>query len=349
METQHDLLAFIGRFQPFHGSHFKVLELALSQSENVLILIGSSNASRSTKNPFTYEERQTMIRASIPDKYQSSMYFAPVRDFIYVEELWPAEVQAQVMQVAGRISARNIGIIGHKKDESSYYLDMFPQWDLVEAPDFGKRSATELRQLYFTETQGSDLVLSSSVPEKTMDFLQAFRQTSVYGHLKEEFQFVRQYREQFANAPYPPTFVTVDAVVVHSGHILLVERRANPGKGLLALPGGFLGQSERLEEAMLRELHEETRLKIPEKVLRGSIAGFRVFDDPGRSQRGRTITNAFYLKFPTGPLPKIRGGDDAAKAAWVPLNTFYTMAEGMFEDHWHIASSFIGMGPESLQ
>ncbi|MBN6743269.1 NUDIX domain-containing protein, partial [Acidithiobacillus sp. MC6.1] len=94
--------------------------------------------------------------------------------------------------------------------------------------------------------------------------------------LVDEYAFLKNYHQQFASYPYPPVFVTVDAVVIHSGHILLVERKAEPGKGLLALPGGFLDQRERIEDGMLRELKEETNIKVPVPVLRGSIRASRV-------------------------------------------------------------------------
>jgi bifunctional NMN adenylyltransferase/nudix hydrolase len=58
-----------------------------------------------------------------------------------------------------------------------------------------------------------------------------------FAQLKAEAEFIAGYRKAWS-APYPVTFVTVDAVVVHSGHLLLVRRRSEPGRGLWALPGG---------------------------------------------------------------------------------------------------------------
>jgi len=67
-----------------------------------------------------------------------------------------------------------------------------------------------------------------------------------------------------------------------------------------------------------------------------------VFDAPGRSLRGRTVTHAFYIDLAPGPLPKVKGQDDAAKAKWFTLAEFEKMEEVMFEDHFHIVNYFLG-------
>src|SRR5271170_4112002 len=54
---------FIGRFSPFHNGHAEVLKRALETSNVVLVLVGSSGTARTTKNPFTFEERASMIKA----------------------------------------------------------------------------------------------------------------------------------------------------------------------------------------------------------------------------------------------------------------------------------------------
>ena len=135
---------------------------------------------------------------------------------------------------------------------------------------------------------------------------------------------------------------TVDGVVVHSGHVLLVERGAQPGKGQWALPGGFVRGDERLLDAVIRELREETRLKLPAPVLRGSLRAQEAFDHPERSLRGRTITHAFHFEFQAGELPPVKGGDDAAKARWFPLSELRAMESQIYEDHFYIIERFIG-------
>jgi bifunctional NMN adenylyltransferase/nudix hydrolase len=130
-------------------------------------------------------------------------------------------------------------------------------------------------------------------------------------------------------------FTTVDAVVLHSGQVLLVRRGAQPGRGLLALPGGFLEpEGDRsLRAGALRELREETAIQVPDPVLARAIVAERAFDHPERSQRGRTITHAVRIDLVSGPLPAVRGGDDASHALWVPLAHVLEHPEELFEDH----------------
>jgi bifunctional NMN adenylyltransferase/nudix hydrolase len=180
------------------------------------------------------------------------------------------------------------------------------------------------------------------VPESTFNFLVEFKSTPEYEQIIREREFVETYKKQYASLPYPPIFSTADAVVVQSGHILMVKRRAEPGKGLWALPGGYVNANtdKSVEAAMLRELREETQIKVPVPVLKGSIVRSKVFDAIGRSPRGRIITHAFHIQLPDGELPKVKGSDDAEKAKWVPIAE--VRSEECFEDHYEILQHFLG-------
>jgi bifunctional NMN adenylyltransferase/nudix hydrolase len=175
------------------------------------------------------------------------------------------------------------------------------------------------------------------------NFLEKFITTDSYKYIVEEYEHITDYHKQWINSPWPVTFVTVDCLVQQSGHILLIKRKAAPGSGLYALPGGFINQDELIIDAAMRELREETSIKMPEPVLRGNIINSRVFDDPKRSARGRTITHAFHIKLPNEiNLAKVRGGDDASKAKWFPI--FKVRRDQMFEDHFDMISYFLGTG-----
>lgn len=349
-----DFLVFIGRFQPFHLGHQRVVNQALEQTDKLIILIGSAYRPRCTRNPWSFDEREQMIRSTLSEQANKRVLIIPVMDATYSDDLWIANIQKSV---SGLIAAHHtqphrdpvIGLIGHSKDHTSYYLKLFPQWSSVDVASESKICASTVRDKLFHADRGQweDKRLSAAamigdlVPAEILNYLNQFVRGDVFSQLRNEFDFVRTYQSAWDDAPYPPVFVTVDAIVVQSAHILLVERGARPGKGLWALPGGFVNQNETLREACLRELREETRLKVPAPVLKGSIQNQAVFDDPHRSERGRTITHAFLIHLQADTvLPKVKGGDDARKAFWVPLSELNPAK--LFEDHYFIIQRMLG-------
>ena len=371
MERRYDMAVFIGRFQPFHLGHKHVIEQALKCANNVAVLIGSARSSRGYRNPFTFAERKEMILGSFNEDVRRRILVLPLEDAAYNDAQWIRNVQFQVEQAcyyAGLVkgiptpilSDLRITLIGHSKDASSYYLKLFPQWSSIEVPSLTRTdgkliSSTWIRELYFNDPIGffeaniglaeNDIPLPPNTDEWLDDFKSKDEQrlawTPEYKAIRDEYLFIKEYRRQWEAAPYPPTFVTVDAVVVQSGHVLLVRRKAAPGKGLWAMPGGFINQNERIRDAVIRELREETKIKVPNPVLEGSIVEQDVFDDPNRSGRGRTITHAFLIKLKDDTtLPKVKGSDDADKARWVPISQL--KPEDFFEDHYAIIQCLLG-------
>lgn len=346
MYKKYDTLVFIGRFQPFHNAHLEIIEYAMEISKKVIVIVGSSNQPRTFKNPFSFKERKNLIFQSIlfpSESYkqmESEILIEPIVDTMYNENSWVTRVQNIVNQNSD--SDSKIGIIGHKKDETSYYLDMFPQWDFVEVGLVEELSASQIRELYFKENFNANFI-GGVVPQTVLDYLLKFSKTEQYTQIIKEVKFIEKYKSQYASFPYPPTFVTVDAVVVQSGHVLMIRRRAEPGKGLLAIPGGFLDAltDKSIKDAMIRELREETGLKVPDPVLCGNITNSRVFDAIDRSTRGRTITHAFYINLPDGNLPKVKNGSDAASAQWIPISQ--VDSSECYEDHYEIINYFTGV------
>lgn len=339
---QHDFLVFIGRFQPFHKGHLRVVKEGLARAGRLIVLCGSAHQARTLRNPWTFDERKQMLLSSIPAEDRDRVIVAPLMDHLYNDAAWVRSVQTTVNGLVNAYHAKvqqspHIGLIGYSKDHSSYYLKLFPQWDAVDVPGIQILNATDLRMHMF----GRQETVANEVPPSVATFLDAFLASDAGNDLREEHAFIERYQSGWAKAPYPPTFVTVDAVVVQSGHLLLVERSARPGKGLWALPGGFVDQTESLLDACLRELKEETRIKLPVPVLRGAIVNNRVFDDPHRSMRGRTITHAFHLDLPAEDrLPRVRAASDAERAFWLPLGDLDPAR--CFEDHYFIVQNLIG-------
>jgi bifunctional NMN adenylyltransferase/nudix hydrolase len=268
------------------------------------------------------------------------VYVEPNTDTIYNDQAWAVRVQGIVSKYRV-LGGAGVGIIGHKKDDSSFYLDMFPQWgyENVELIEF--LSAVDIRDLYFKQSVNYKFI-KGVLPETTYDFLLDFAHTEEYRQIIREREFIAEHNKQYAGLKYPPIFSTADSVVICSGHVLMIKRRAEPGKGLWALPGGYVNANtdKSVEDAAIRELREETMIKVPAPVLRGSIVRSKVFDAIGRSPRGRIITHAFHIQLPDGELPKVKGSDDAEKARWVPIAE--VRSEECFEDHYEILQHFLG-------
>ena len=343
----YDFLVFIGRFQPFHKGHEFVVKKALEYSRFVIILCGSAYQPRSLRNPWLVKEREQMLRNCFSQTDNKQIIVAPLMDVLYNDELWVRNVQQTVKGIVTAYHNQlhlkpHIGLIGHAKDCSSYYLKLFPQWSSIEVDNYHNISSTPIRRTLFANRKDLATQKLSMLPEPVRMFMHQFCRSSDFKHLCDEYEFIQKYQKGWKAAPYPPTFVTADAVVVQSGHILLVERKAFPGKGQWALPGGFVRQEETLLQGCLRELREETKLKVPEPVLQGSILTQQVFDAPHRSSRGRTITHAFHIELkPDTKLPKVKGGDDAHQAFWLPLSQLNP--EQLYEDHYFIIQKLLGI------
>lgn len=345
---KYDFIAFIGRFEPAHIGHIEVIKHALTLSENVVILIGSSNQPRTPKNPWTFDERVDMISKALAlefpaDDLTECLQFFPVHDQKYNDQKWAAGVQHSVSAATFNWTRKDrkepkVALIGHTKDESSYYLKMFPQWDLIEHEMNEKVNATDLRTILF---EGKNIkFLQGVLPKPVYEAVEQFVETPEFKTLQHEYDVIKKYKKAWEAAPYAPIFVTVDAIVVQSGHVLLVQRDAAPGEGLMALVGGFLNQDEYIEDGMIRELKEETKIKVPPAVLKGNIKQRKVYDRPDRSSRGRTITHAFLIELPPGPLPSVKGSDDARDARWVKFTDI--REDQMFEDHYHVIMDMLG-------
>jgi len=117
--------------------------------------------------------------------------------------------------------------------------------------------------------------------------------------------------------------VTVDIVIFNlregSLQVLLVKRGVPPFEGQYAIPGGFIRGDESLEEAALRELHEETGVR---NVF---LEQLYTFGDPKRDPRGRVITVAYYALIASDKLSLVAGAD-AAEAQWFPASSVPPLA-----------------------
>ena len=133
---------------------------------------------------------------------------------------------------------------------------------------------------------------------------------------------------------YPRPAVTADCIVITKepdAKVLLIQRGDDPYKGCWAFPGGFMNMDETTEQCAIRELEEETGMKVT------GLHQIGAYSKVDRDPRGRTVTVA-YLVVIDKPLPVI-GQDDAAQAKWWPLSSIPQLAF----DHAEIMADAIAL------
>lgn len=349
-QHKYEWAACIGRFQIFHQAQLALVRRGLELAPRCVVLVGSARQARSPRNPFTYEERVEQIRLALTEEERGRVDFLPIRD-LWDQKRWVAAVQDQVARLTGSPRTRVV-LVGHRKDPTTEYLHAFPGWPLHDVGRLGEVHARALRAAFYTaETVEAGIAaLRSQVPEAVLEFLRAWSQLPFLPRLREEFAQVQEEQAKWASAPYPPVLVTVDAVVRIGQKVLLIRRGRAPGKGLLAVPGGFIEQRETAYQSAVRELQEETGFELLAVEMEHACKAMRIFDHPDRSERGRVITHAFYFDLGERMLPEIAGGDDAAEARWVPIAELPSLEDQLHDDHFHILDSFLGItdGPSGM-
>jgi 8-oxo-dGTP diphosphatase len=121
---------------------------------------------------------------------------------------------------------------------------------------------------------------------------------------------------------YPRPAYTVDAALisVDERKVLLIRRAHDPFAGKWAFPGGFMDMDQTPEEAIIRELEEETGISGL------SLEQFKTYGALGRDPRGRTISTLFTALISNTKDYNPKGGDDAAEARWFPLEEIPDLA-----------------------
>ncbi|MEU0743980.1 NUDIX hydrolase [Streptomyces sp. NPDC006134] len=107
---------------------------------------------------------------------------------------------------------------------------------------------------------------------------------------------------------------TADVVCLRGDDVLLIRRGWPPHEGELALPGGHVDPGETSRAAAVRELLEETGVRVAAEDL--DLIG--VYDRPDRDPRGRYVSVAYAVTVPADTVAQ--AGDDAAAIQWLPLD-----------------------------
>jgi len=132
------------------------------------------------------------------------------------------------------------------------------------------------------------------------------------------------------NKKYKSPALAVDGIVNIDNRILLIKRKNPPYKDFWAFPGGFVDYGESTEDAVIREVFEETGLKTKVECLLG------VYSNPNRDPRGHVVSIVYILKYIEGS-PK--GSDDAKEAKFFSIEDIENM--NLAFDHKFIFKDYL--------
>lgn len=294
---------FIDRFQPPHPDTLRALARACGRFDRVVVLVAGAQRPQDWRYPLSWTDRAAALRAAIG---APNLAVYPLVDALYDDGLWVAHVR-QCLD-SGATPTNTPTLLITKSPEGRSLARLFPDWDTED---------------------------SMPVVPSTLDAYYA--STGAPAALRAEYDAVRQERAPWAQAEavlgHPIAFNTVDAVIVQSHHVLLVERTDGPvGTGLLSLPGTFVGDHQTGLETVLATVRTKAGLDMPSGALSGRLANRRVFDHPRRDPRGWIRTEAFVFE-----LPASGRMETAKRATWVPLATL--RPDQMFADHFDIVQA----------
>jgi len=363
-DYEFDAGLYNGRFQIVTEAHRQIALSMRRRARLRIVNTGSINQSRDLRNAFTYGERLAMWHGALTEEEREGFVFIGQEDRGN-GKIWASEVQSKVDDVLEANGIVPIGlmhprvmVIGHRKDASSSYLDDFPTYDLVEERNIGDNlSASAIRDEMFALSGTSHAeawfeTLKGRVPDGVLPVLRRFMDDRAYSDLAEEARLAAVRERDWAvrtapdgpGVPHSVIFNVSMAFVTQGNSVLLQRRRSYPGKNLWTLPGGFIGQHERVMDAALRHTVASTRIDVSETVLRNALVDDFYEDDPWRSSWGRTIAfvHAFELK-PVAvgrtsderrrsvALPSLRGGE-RDDLGWFTFDQVAQMRDQLFED-----------------
>jgi bifunctional NMN adenylyltransferase/nudix hydrolase len=330
--------ACAGRFLLPSEAHLALVREALALAPRCTVAVRRAVRAPTPANPFPWQQRMQWLQDALTSDERERVSIVPLREH-WDEERLVRQVQAAVGTQHGPVAWAT----GAPPVDT---LDLPSGWSFATAPGADPDAALVpwLHSLYASDDPA--LVLAqppSPMPAKVAADLAAWTTQPSFATIRDDWRQIAHERRQWSVAPYPVVLATVDAVVQAGGHVLLIRRGRSPGKGLWALPGGFLEPAEAVLQAALRELVEETGLPVSMRDMRLALRGQHVFDHPERSQRGRILTQTFHFDLGDIPPPPVHGADDAASAQWVPLERLHELEMQLHDDHFHMLDVFLGL------
>lgn len=351
------LTVIIGRFQPFHRGHRKLFEHASTISKNALVLIGSAFRPRSARNAFLWDERANFIQTALKSAgIDIHVTCLPLVDTLYDDATWAGNVRTAIdlhMRTNDLDPKKTkIVLVGNDQEESSRYLNAFPEYETMIVEAATSRGVTlnaaDLRDSIFMDKfERDELCQTYGTAEIYQIMAWMEGRPDAVQIIREEAEHCKMHRINLIRSSkgygheIPVNYA--NAIVVQNGHILLVERLEQPGSGKLALPGVQLCRESALDAA-IRGVFESTNLDVDADMLKEHLVSRQVFDHLERSERGWLRTEALNFELIDGKdQEKISAGDGVKDAMWMPINQL--TPDVMFEDHFDIIQSMVPIVP----
>lgn len=329
---------YIGRFEPPHLAHLAVMEEALKQVDCLIIVLGSAQSPRTIKNPFTASERAQMILEMLSQAGidPGRVRWVPVRDHLYDEQAWIDEVKTKVYKVIRAASPVEAPphtpiLIGHIKDESSYYLHHFPEWQFMPTKVISPLSATTVRNAYFSQPASEEW--RELVPVAVSQFLGAFAHTREYQALQQDYAYLKNQSNDIQLEIAVILFASEQA----KDAVWFISRESHPNQGTWSLPITELQRHETAAMCALRIAIEQ--LDTDPSLLH--VEQGKLFDAPSRSLRGRVITYAIPVWTTDQQTDLLHTASEKGKARWISIEELSSRPELFFEDHHEIVHEIV--------
>jgi bifunctional NMN adenylyltransferase/nudix hydrolase len=349
----------VSKFSFVTREMFHVLKKASDENSHVLLFVCSADRSKDYTMPFNRHERSDNIMKAIEvndglEKEDFSICY--INDNPMNSRQWITDVHSTLN---GRLKSLYLDrsktdINVYVSNESNHrYENIFPEPMFnVHKVSMGNNEAL-YKDFYGMED------ISSYIAPNMCAVYDAYRKSEWFdtplltsemnqgfNTLKEEYEAVKYQKEQWSSSPFPPTFITTDAVVYHKGYVLVVKRKGSVGKGLYCLPGGFLSQMDTIKTGIVNNLKKDTNIQVHENILKSNIRNIKTYDDPIRSLRGRIITHAGLIELDDVTslkgFPKVRKTKSQKEhAGWFSLFEIEEMRNMFFEDHYYIIKDLL--------
>ena len=338
---------------------FHALRKASDENDHVLVCVCSADRSKDYTMPFNKHDRADNIIKAIGvndglEKEDFSICY--INDNPVNNRQWITDIHSKLNErlKALYVDRNNLVINVYVSDESNHrYENIFPEHMFTVHKVTMGNNEELLKDFYGMED------ISSYIAPNMCGLYDAYRKSEWYDTprltsemnsgfdtLKAEYEAVKFQNEQWSVAPFPPTFVTTDAVVYYKGYVLVVKRKGVVGNDLYCLPGGFLPQRDTVEEGIVRNLKKDTNIQVHENILKSNVRKVKTYDDPIRSLRGRIITNAGLIELDNvttlSGFPKVRKTKSQKEhAGWFSLFEIENMRDMFFEDHFYIIKDLL--------